>query len=241
MRLADWCEQVRSYNKGANERRHWCPVVPGWRVTTQIQAPPGHAGRGRTTFWRDVDGDFLILIRDVPHRFPDLSDVDAVRRYCYKEKFLGEDLVQADVVESVEGPAVMYIGSSHREPIDPIYLSMSTDGSTPSPPIPSIGGTLILAPSSGHSSVWMLTANERGTTGIREATIASTLMQPGRLTLNDVETAWAQDFYSSYAGVDRRAIRKLSDDERYDQQFPQHPLSKVRRELKKLLNIKLQE
>ena len=42
----------------------------------------------------------------------------------------------------------------------------------------------------------------------------------------------AQDPYEpSYERVDRKVLRFMSDDEAYDEQFPDHPLTKVRRVL----------
>ena len=88
--------------------------------------------------------------------------------------------------------------------------------------------------------IWTIVAREHGTTGIREALITSDLMNKGKLTLESYKASWAQDPYdSSYCGVDRSILRCMSDDESYDQLFPQHPLSKVRRELYRLGSIEI--
>jgi hypothetical protein len=80
--------------------------------------------------------------------------------------------------------------------------------------------------------MWTMIAGERGTTGVREAVVATTLMNEGKLSPEEYELRWGQDPYEpAYRGVDRSVLRFMSDDESYDQQFPQHPLSKVRRML----------
>jgi hypothetical protein len=80
--------------------------------------------------------------------------------------------------------------------------------------------------------VWTTVACELGTTGVREAVVTATLMNEGKLRPEEYELRWGQDPYDpAYRGVDRSVLRFMSDDESYDQQFPQHPLSKVRRML----------
>ena len=67
--------------------------------------------------------------------------------------------------------------------------------------------------------------------GMRKEDIDVSL-HDGMLTIEDYETSWARDPYApTYRGVDRSVLRFLSDDEKYDGQFPDHPLSKVRRVL----------
>ena len=51
-----------------------------------------------------------------------------------------------------------------------------------------------------------------------------------QMTPQEYETSWAKDPYDSdYHAVDRSVLRFVSDDECYDERFPEHPLSKVRR------------
>jgi hypothetical protein len=84
----------------------------------------------------------------------------------------------------------------------------------------------------GRSHIWSVVAGERGTTGVREAGVTAELMKAGKLTPQNFESSWASDPYdASYHGVDRSVLRFISDDERYDERFPEHPLSKVRRVL----------
>ena len=75
-------------------------------------------------------------------------------------------------------------------------------------------------------------AGEHETTGVREAVVTAELMASGELTPESYPHSWAQDPYdSTYRGVDRSLLRFMSDHERFDERFPQHPLSKARRVL----------
>jgi hypothetical protein len=77
--------------------------------------------------------------------------------------------------------------------------------------------------------IWTTIAGEHGTTGVREAMVTQELLAAGEMTLDDYETKFSGDPYDpSYAGVERRLLRFLSDDARYDARFPDHPLTKVR-------------
>ncbi len=57
-------------------------------------------------------------------------------------------------------------------------------------------------------------------------------MNSAKLTIEDYQHSWARDPYDhDYDGVDRSVLRFLSDDECYDERFPEHPLSRARRVL----------
>lgn len=83
--------------------------------------------------------------------------------------------------------------------------------------------------------VWTVIAGEHGTTGVREAMVTQELIAAGEMTTDDYERKFSGDPYDpSYAGVERSLLRFLSDDARYDDRFPDHPLTKVRAILKAL-------
>ncbi len=83
--------------------------------------------------------------------------------------------------------------------------------------------------------IWTMVAGECGTTGLREATITSELIKTGKLKVEDYERTWCKDPYDdSFCSVDRSVLRSLSDDAFYDSEFPDHPLSRVRRTLSEL-------
>jgi hypothetical protein len=89
----------------------------------------------------------------------------------------------------------------------------------------------------GIELAWTVVAGERGTTGLREAIVTKSLFDKGELTIDGYKQFWAQDPYQpDYDRVDRSVLRFMSDDESYDEQFPDHPLSKVRRVLAAIPN-----
>ena len=131
----------------------------------------------------------------------------------------GSGLVEAATVQGPHGSAVMLI---YKRLDKPAFV---------------FTGMLFMPPVE-KSWLWTLVARERGTTGVRESVVTAQLMNAGKLTIESYEAEWAQDPYDSdYRGVDRSTLRYASDDELCDSQFPNHPLSKVRRELRRLLTV----
>jgi hypothetical protein len=167
------------------------------------------AGSGGMRVWRDPRGDVLSLaILDDPGVFPELSDETAVQQWS---RSIAEDraagLIEVRVVAGT-------IGLIYKRLEKPAYIFTG----------------MLFMPRQESCLVWTVVAGERGTTGVREAVVTSELMNAGKLTLQDYECSWAQDPYDvSYRGVDRSVLRFVSDDECYDEQFPEHPLPKVRR------------
>jgi hypothetical protein len=188
--------------------------IPGWRGIQE--------GRDMA-LWQDIDGDYLGLVRtQAGLGLPKLCDEDAVRRHCRKiAESMESGLIEADVIEHAEGTAVRFISKRLKMP------AFAFTG-------------VLMVPTLRTSWVWTTSAQERGGTGVREAVITAQLLSGGEITLESYPTSWAGDPYDpAYDGVDRRTLRYLSDDERYDARFPDHPLSKVRRELRKLLTVRL--
>lgn len=75
---------------------------------------------------------------------------------------------------------------------------------------------------------------------LREPIVAERLLKAGRLTVQSYESSRARDPYEpNYEGVDRGTLRYVSDDVEYDAEFPEHPLTKTRRELARLVAIRI--
>jgi len=178
--------------------------MPGWR--------PAETDEQRV-YWQDGDGDTLSLAM-MPGvlRF---SDEQAMRNEC---RGVAEDrgggLIEAAELDGLRDLVVMFI---YKRLLLPAYVYTG----------------ILYMPLETISYVWTMVAGEHRTTGIREATVTTQLINEGTLTPHTYESLWAQDPYDpAYRGVDRRTLRSLSDDETYDSQFPLHPLSKVRRVLR---------
>jgi hypothetical protein len=179
-------------------------TLPGWS-----EGAPAKGLR----LWRDSDGDVLSLA--IPAEglgLPHGSEAE-VKRWC-------RELAQERGGGLIEAHG---IGSSARL----IYKRLQ---------IPAYVYTgMFITAVQGFSLVWTVVAGEHGTTGAREAVVTANLMKAGKLTLDGYRRSWAQDPYDpAYQGVDRSVLRFMSDDESYDEQFPHHPLSKVRHVLRAL-------
>jgi hypothetical protein len=163
--------------------------------------------------WRDCEGDILSV--SIPTRSLDLRQSETeLRNWC---RCLAQrceaGLIEVQAVASARSPSASLI---YKRLLIPAYVYTG----------------LFFTSVEGVPLTWQVVAGEHGTTGVREAIITATLMNEGKLTIEDYERWWAQDPYDpSYRGVDRSVLRFVSDDESYDEQFPAHPLSKVRRVL----------
>ena len=165
--------------------------------------------------WRDPDGDLLSMTVSVgPVSGLDCSSEGQLRQSARQlAQGAGGGLIEAAVL----APPPRCIASVIYKRLErPAYVYT---------------GMLVMTGGS-FSIVWTVVAGERGMTGGREAVITAEMMKAGELTLESYERSWAQDPYDpAYRGVESSVLRFLSDDERYDVRFPQHPLSKVRRVL----------
>lgn len=176
----------------------------------------GTSGHERST-WHDNDGDTITLSVGAALNDTKTANVEELRMYCRQvAEYQRAGLVEASVILGQLGPAVQMIYKQLERPA----LIFT--------------GIQMLALRQA-SLTWTIVAREKGTTGIREALVTSSLLNQGRLTLELYEESWACDPYEPlYQGVDRSTLRYMSDDASYDTHFPTHPLSKVRWVLREL-------
>jgi hypothetical protein len=190
---------------GSEDPRYWVRLnLPGWSEHTPTED---------LRIWHDSEGDVLSLgisAKDVSP--PEDCDEMTLRRWCRAlAESRGGGLIEARAVTTWIGPSVSLIYKRLQEHAC-IYTGM------------------LITSVQGRSLVWTIVKGERGTTGLRAAAVFATLLQAGKLTIDDFERRWAEDPYEpAYKGVDRSVLRNLADDESYDEKFPWHPLSKVRR------------
>lgn len=181
---------------------------------------------GRETaaaYWRDATGDTVSLtLAPVDPSLPEPSEIENSRNYCRRvAESQGSGLIEVGSTQGAEGPCLTCIYKRLKIPAFTFFGVATT---------PIMNGTWI----------WMIVASEHGVTGVREATVTSRMLEAGQLTLESYEASWARDPYDpSYRGVDRSTLRYVSDADQYDDEFPDHPLTKVRGELRRLLTIRL--
>lgn len=91
----------------------------------------------------------------------------------------------------------------------------------------------VTIPFRNYSYVLRVQAEEAGTTGIRDAVVASQLMATGEIKPGD--NGFENWFADPYDKIFRQGrLMNKSEDRKYDAVFPDHPLTIVRRMLQKL-------
>lgn len=173
--------------------------------------------------WRNQVGDVLSLaaVDDIAE-WSEAIEPDAVQKLARAHaESRGAGLVEALIV-SPSNPRIVSF----------IYKKLIGTGFM-------FTGMLIVI-SEPFSWIWTVVDQEKGMTGVREAVITDRMIGDGSLTLESYESDWARDpYYPDYAGVDRRNLRYMSDDPKYDDQFPNHPLAMIRRRFGDLKDIRV--
>jgi hypothetical protein len=181
-------------------------TLEGW-----VEEPPSDGNR----IWLDSQGDVLALTTvDDPLELPSPADISELQAWCRDlAESRGAGLIETRVDTGPLGATVRLI---YKRLDGKAYIFTG----------------MFIVPFDGGGDVWTVVSGERGLTGIREAIVTKQLMDAGKLTIQDYKRSFAQDPYEpSYSGVDRSVLRFVSDDDVYDEEFPDHPLSKVRRVL----------
>lgn len=171
--------------------------------------------------WRSQVGDVVSLAAlDDIGDWADASERDAVQKLARaRAESSGAGLVEAGIV-SPSAPRIVSF----------IYKKLVGSGFM-------FTGVLIVL-SEPFSWIWTVVDREKGTTGAREALITARMFQEGSLPPERYESDWARDPYDpDYAGVDRKNLRYMSDDPKYDSQFQNHPLAVIRMRLGDLKDI----
>lgn len=176
--------------------------MPGW--------VEGASSKGLRV-WRTPDGDVLSLamLDESAASLSAFSDETALRPWS---RSIAEDanagLIEVRVADS--SASLIY-----KRLAQPAYI---------------FTGILFLKRHAARE-VWTAVSGEKGVSGVREAVVAAELFKSGKFSSKaDFEQLWASDPYDAdYRGADRSVLRFVSDDECYDERFPDHPLSKVRR------------
>lgn len=184
-------------------------TVPDWH-----EDEPGEGMRK----WHSPQGAVLSLAAVARAAIPPPARVDLLRKSFRRlAEARSAGLVEANLIQSPYGPSAWMVYKARRKRAF-VFTGM------------------LFLPADAEWLVCTVVDGERGTTGIREAVVTAQLMEAGALDVESYEESWASDPYDSqYRGTSEVPLRYLSDDESYDEQFPEHPLSNVRRTLKALL------
>jgi hypothetical protein len=168
--------------------------------------------------WESLTTDELTLrLGNIPEGFPKFSDLPEVRRHFRdRAKSLSGGLISCDAV-LLNGQQIIKV----------VYKYSTGRG-------PTIGAGALLLAHCGNSSVELeIRGTEQGITGVREAVVltelirAATPAQMDNFTKGRFPLEWKFERYDPDAQTGM--VYFLSDDEKYDERFPHHPLSRVRR------------
>lgn len=167
--------------------------------------------------WRNEAGDRLGLFYfDLPPDIPvDLAAIDELRRFFRRlVTQAGGGLVALDVVTLDGLPCIRQIVKQPQAGRGMSYVGTYT------------------IPRRSFSYVVKLQCEERGATGLREAAVLEQALAEGRVTPGEdgEVTGWVADPYDP--DFEAEVLRNQAEDERYDADFPHHPLSRLRRGLK---------
>ena len=167
--------------------------------------------------WRNDAGDGLGLFYfDLPPDIPAaLTAIEELRQfYRSMATEAGGALIELDVVPFDGLPGIRQIVKFPQSGGGMTYLGSCT------------------IPRCSFSYVLKIQCEERGSTGLRDAFVLDHAIAQGDVSIgkDGVLVGWAADPYDP----DFRApvLRNQSDDERHDADFPNHPLSRLRRGLK---------
>jgi len=120
----------------------------------------------------------------------------------------GGGLVSVDVMSVQNLPCIKTIFKVPQQPDGMTYVGSFT------------------IPLADFSYVVKAKCTETGTTGIRDTMVMQDMMSSGKMKMGSFD-GWAQDPYQpSFKGP---ALRNKSEDEKYDEKFPDHPLSRCRK------------
>lgn len=193
--------------------------APGHLVHLTLQGWEEDDNRDNLRTWHDAQGDVLSLaIAESTDQLPTFSDDITLQRWARGlAEREGAGLIEVRLATGILGATNSLIYKRLEKPAY-IYTGM------------------LFVPQ--HLHLWTISAKERGITGIREAIVTSDLMNAGKLTIQEYQRSWACDPYDpDYHGVDGNVLYFISDNEFYDERFPEHPLSKVRELLSTLPNV----
>jgi hypothetical protein len=146
-----------------------------------------------------------------------LTDLDSARELIRLfSSNSGSGLVSADVVNVDDFPSLKIVQKEPQSPAGMTYVA------------------ILMIQCNGCFFNVLLKSVEVGYTGVRDAIVLDRYFQRGVETdpSSGMPVGWFQDPYNPY--VRESIMRNPSDDETYDLEFPDHPLSRVRRYCREL-------
>ena len=175
----------------------------------------GDGARGWHTEFGDRVG--LLYISRPPDIGANLESVDEVRDF-YRQVCVsaGQAIIEVDSPIIDDCPATRTIVKAPQQPSGMAYVGCIT------------------LPWRDFSLVVTIECHEHGTTGIREAVMGELLMRSGQVEIDDdgrIAGWMANPYDPTFVGG---LAKNLGEDEKYDGDFPNHPLSRLRPILRRM-------
>jgi len=143
----------------------------------------------------------------------DMKDIKKVRSFCRElANQNGGAIIEVNVVIINETKAIYTIMKFPMESGGMVYIC-----------------SLAIRFNEAHFTI-KLEIPEEGPVGLREKLVAETLQEESEETMED----WFKDPYNPFYKAE--VLRCLADDDAWDHEFPDHPLTKVRNEMKAIIN-----
>lgn len=166
--------------------------------------------------WISEDESLILSVNyfDIAPDLATLNDIKTVRDN-YRDLLVEAEggLVQVDYIDLKGYPAVKSIFKLPQQSKGVVYVGSIT------------------IPFAEHSYVIKVQAAEVGVTGMRDSAISMKLVNNGEIEIGENGfIGWFADPYEP--GVSAGLLMNKSEDEKYDTQFPNHPLSLVRNMLR---------
>lgn len=176
----------------------------GWRINQQEQ---------NKIEWVNQADDFILFslnskpLYQVGASIPTMTALRNGFRAMLAEVQGG--LVSLEIVSLTALPAIRAFGKIPQKPHGMTYM-----------------GRLIL-PFREFTYSFELGGREHGTTGMRDTIVFTQMLQAGKVSTKNFPEGWAQDPYDT--ALKTGVLRNMADDEQWGDEFPDHPLSRVRK------------
>ena len=147
---------------------------------------------------------------------PTIKNLDILRKF-YREQISkpGGGIIQVDLIEIQDFTVVKTIFKLPQEPTGMTYL------------------TSLTIPFAKYSYVIKIQAPELGMTGMRDSVVAAKLLNENKISLG--ENGYEGWFYDPYdTELKEGVLMNKSEEEKYDQGFPEHPLTQSRKLISKI-------
>ena len=187
-------------------------------ITVETEhSQPDELDRNKEVFYLNDYDDLSINFFDLPPDITAKNDTEFELQNSYREvaRESGAAIIEVKKVKLGDFDSIKTIFKFPMQPHGMAYIGSYT------------------IPFKNFSYVVKVQCIEQGTTGIRDNTIFELMIKNGKVKLNPEKNTvegWMKDPYDE--SVHLPLMMNLSESDEFDSQFPEHPLSRMRKFLK---------